>query len=260
MHAGTGVLTTRRAFANGVGKRPVAMVLVTAVLVAGTYLWQRAQLNDRRIALEHAVSAAVAARGQASALDGRVTDLQGRIGALQRSGDALRARVQDVSSGKQHVAALLRANQHRLGEATARMTALLGSPLADGRYFGTVIVVGANQTPPRLVIDLAHWLTGDAAQQAEIEYGIPPEARYDNFIENESPAWHTIEISPAAAVSIINMDSAKPLREVGTGLVGTERISLGRFAKMMSLQRLYNPFWINVSNGQVTAIQEEYTE
>ena len=80
-----------------------------------------------------------------------------------------------------------------------------------------------------------------------------------SFVENESPAWHTIEISPNATVSIIDMDSAQPLVEVGTGLVGTERISLGRFANMMRLHRLYNPFWIDVSDGRITSIAEEYT-
>jgi hypothetical protein len=260
MEARTVVLKMRRPFASGVGKRPAALVLSTTLLVGGTYLWQHAEVRDRQVALDRAASTAVTAQGRVAALDGRVGDLQGRISTLQRGAATLKGRFDRVSGSKHHVAARLDATAKRLDRAEARMTALIGPPLADGRYFGALIAVGANQAPPRIIIDLQRWLTGDAAQEAEIEYGVPPDARYDNFIENESPAWHTVTIAPDAAISIINMDSAEPLRDVGTGLVGTERISLERFAKMMSLHRLINPFWLAVSGGRITAIQEEYTE
>jgi hypothetical protein len=246
-------------FPRRIGARSVAMLLTTALLVAGTYLWQHAQLNERQAALSAALSTGVEARSQSTALQDQVAGLQGRIETLTRNGEALRAGLDQAGHDAQRVAARLRTTQQRLGAAEARMTALLGSPIADGRYFGEVVVVGANQTPPRLVIDLEKWLTGDAAHEAESEYGVPPEGYYDNFIENESPTWHTIVIASTATVSIIDMNSADPLQEVGTGLVGTAPVSLGRFAKMMRLGRIYNPFWIDVSNGRVTSIQEEYT-
>ena len=118
--------------------------------------------------------------------------------------------------------------------------------------------MGANQTPPRLVIDLERWLTGDAAKQAAIEYGAAPGDVYENFIENDSPAWRTVEIVPTVMVSILNLGSMSPLRHVGTGTVGTYRISLGQLAKNMSLGKPYNPFWITVSGGRITTIEEEY--
>jgi hypothetical protein len=260
MEANAGFLKTGSNFPRRVGRGSVAMVLVTALLVGGTYLWQHAELDARQAALSDAVSSGVAAGDRATALADQVAALQGRIETLTQDGDGLRARLEQAVHDAKHVAARLRTTEHSLGTAEARMTALLGSPIADGRYFGQVIVVGANQSPPRLVIDLETWLTGDAAHEAAIEYGVPPEdAFYDNFIENESPAWHTVVIAPTATVSIIDMDSPDPLLEVGTGLVGTERISLGRFATMMRLQRLYNPFWITVSDGRITSIEEEYT-
>jgi TolA-binding protein len=135
------------------GRDAVVMVVATTMLVGGTYLWQHAQVDDRQVALGRAVSARDAAHSQVSALEGQVAGLQGQIETL--------------SVGKQHTAVQLRATRRRLSRAEARMTALLGSPLADGRYFAAVIVVGANQTPPRLVIDLETYLTGDAAQRAE---------------------------------------------------------------------------------------------
>jgi hypothetical protein len=260
MQAGTGVLKMRGVFPPKVGKGPIASVLVGAILVSGTYLWQHTEVNQRQVALDRALSNGVATRTQATTLQGQLAGLQGRIDALTKNAEALRARIQQAGRTRQHAANQLRASEQRLRQAEARMTALLGAPLADGRYFGQLIAVGADQSPPRLVIDLEQWLTGDAAQQAEKEYGIPASDRYDNFIENESPAWHTVTIAPTASVFIINQSTGYSLKQVGTGLVGTTRISLGRFAKMMSLHRLYNPFWINVSNGQITTIQEEYTE
>jgi hypothetical protein len=259
MDTSAGVIGTRGIVPGRIGRGPVAMLLVTALLVSGTYVWQHAQLAERQAELSRALSTGAAAHDQATTLQGQVAGLQGRIETLTRSGDALRARLEQTGHDAQHVAARLRMIEHRLRTAETRMTAMVGPPIADGRYFGTVVLVGANQSPPRLVIDLAKWLTGDAAHEAELEYGVPPEGLYDNFVENESPAWHTIEISPSATVSIIDMDSADPLHEVGTGLVGTERISLGRFANMMRLRRLYNPFWIDVADGRITSIAEEYT-
>lgn len=259
MEANAGVLKTRDNVPRRVGRGPVAMVLVTALLVGGTYLWQHTQLNDRQAALSDALSVGVAAADQAAALAEQVTDLQGRIETLTGDGDGLRARLEQALHDAKHVAVRLRTTEQSLGTAETRMAALLGSPLADGRYFGQVVVVGANQTPPRLVIDLEKWLTGDAANQYAASHGMETPVPNDNVIVNESPTWHTVVIAPTATVSIIDMDSPDPLQEVGTGLVGTERISLGRFATMMRLQRLYNPFWITVSDGRITSIQEEYT-
>jgi hypothetical protein len=260
MESNAGILETGKKTTRRIRRGGVAVALVTATLVGGTYLWQHTQLTARQAALSDAVSSGIEAGDRAAALADQVTALQRRIEALTQNGDGLRARLEQAVRDGERAAARLRTTEHSLGIAETRMTALLGSPLADGRYFGQVVVVGANQTPPRLVIDLETWLTGDAAHEAALEYGASPEdAFYDTFVENESPAWHTVVISPAVAVSIIDMDSPDPLHEVGTGLVGTERISLGRFATMIRLQRLYNPFWITVSDGRITSIEEQYT-
>jgi hypothetical protein len=257
MVASTNVLKVRGTSPRRIGRGPIAMAVAVAVLVAGTYLWQHARATDQQVALERAAAAEVAASNQATALEGQVADLQARIDALVKTGEALKAGTSESGRVVQHLEARLHLAEQDLRKAEAQMNALLGAPLADGRYFGDVIVVGANQSPPRLVVDLAQWLTGDAAHEAELEYGVPPEGLYDNFIENENPAWHTVVIAPSASVSIIGPSGyTEPL---GTGTVGTDSISVGRFAKMVSLNRFYNPFWFDVSNGQVTAIWEEYT-
>jgi hypothetical protein len=249
---------TLGSLAKMIRKGPTAVALVASLLIAATYGWQHAAVSQQRVAMEQAASSGAAARTQVSELQGQLATLQGRVDGLTSNANALKARIQSAGHDTKHLTGALRSTQQRLREAQAQITAFIGAPLADGRYFGQVIVVGANQSPLRLVIDLEQWLTGDAAQEAEAEYGVPPDARYDNFIENDSPAWHTIEVSQSVRVTILGTNGH--FQEVGTGLVGTEPVSLGRFAKMFSLGRVSNPFWITVSGGRITMIQEEYTE
>ena len=82
---------------------------------------------------------------------------------------------------------------------------MVGPALDDGRYFGALIAVGATQRPPRLVIDLQQWFTGEDAIAAAVKDGaIEPGEIIPNdyYIRNENPRWRTIEIDPAATVSL----------------------------------------------------------
>jgi hypothetical protein len=258
MDTTTGAPRTLGAVAKRIRRGPTAVVLAASLLIAATYGWQHAALNQQRVAMEQVASSGAASRTQVSELQGELATLQGRIDGLTSNANALKARIRSAGHDTKHLTGALRSTQQRLREAQAQITAFIGAPLADGRYFGQVVAVGASQAPLRLVIDLEQWLTGDAAQQAEEEYGVPADARYDNFIENDSPAWHTIEVASSVEVTILGTNGH--FQQVGTGLVGTQPVSLGRFAKMFSLGRVYNPFWITVSGGKITQIQEEYME
>ena len=254
MEAGTGALGARGAVPRRMARRVAVTAVAAALLVGGTALWE---VHGRQLALDRAVSSNDAARSEASALQEEVGGLQGRITTLQHNADALAARMARMSGSRQHLAARLGASAQRLRSAQARMTALLGSPPADGRYFGAVVLVGADQTPPRLVIDLEQWLTDDAAQQAAIDHGYP-HAENGYFIEDDSPTWHTIEIASTATVSIVDLHSEGGTRQDGSGVVGTAPITLERLAHSLALGRAYNPFWISVSGGRITSIEEEY--
>jgi hypothetical protein len=243
MGAGTLVLKSRGGLASTKGKTAVAMIVATALLVGGTYVWQQSRVD-------RAVSAGQNAARQSAELRNQVAGVQGELKTLNES--------------SRNAADQLRASGHRLARAEAHVAAMLGPPLADGRYFGALVAVGVAQEPPRLVIDLEKYLTGDAATRWEIAHGVPPNERYDNVIENISPAWHTIEIAPNARVSILALGSGSPFRHVGKGLVGTHRISLAEFGDTKggeygSSYQYVSPFWINVSNGRVTVIEEQYT-
>ncbi len=256
MDARIGAVKQRRALRR-TGRASIAMVLATAGLVGGTYLWQHTQVDEQQVALDRAVSAGDAARTRASALEPQVRQLRGAVAALQRRADALRVRLQEVGKGKQHVAALLRASDHSLNRTEARMTSLLGSPLADGRYFGAMVLVGATQAPPRLVIDLEQWLTGAEADRAAKQDGaLPPGEIHvpnDSYIRNENPQWRILALDPATKVSL----TTYPFGQIDAPLV----VTLSHFDTLYSAGKgLLSefPYWITVRDGKVVAIEEQY--
>src|SRR5205085_104228 len=132
---------------------PAAIVLATSVLVAATYGWQHAKVSEQRVALEQATTSGAASRTQVNELQGQLSTLQSRIDGLTRDASALKARIQASGHDAKHLTGALRATQQRLRQALAKATAFIGPPLADGRYFGRVFAVGADQAPLRLVID-----------------------------------------------------------------------------------------------------------
>jgi hypothetical protein len=226
---------------NSTGPPPRRRALVAILLVAalaigfGTaFVWQHGIVNDRRDALAAAVADGNQAHQQATALLDRVQGLQQRL-------DATNA-----------------AARHKVAKLQARLDAMLGPALADGRYFGRFFAVGATQTPPRLVIDLEQFFTGPAAVAAAKEDGaLPPGENSipnDVYIRNESVQWRILPIDPAAKVSVVSypfgqVDSPRimPLAQFGHAYYGHGVDSLPGF-----------PYWITVRHGTVVAIDQQF--
>ena len=127
---------------------------------------------------------------------------------------------------------------------------MLGPALDDGRYFGALIAVGATQEPPRLLIDIEQWFTDQEAIDAAIEDGvIEPGEIVPNgyYIRNENPRWRTIEIDPAAKVSL----TVYPYGQIDDPLV----VSLERFA---DLSLGWSEYWITMEDGRVVGIEQQY--
>jgi hypothetical protein len=127
---------------------------------------------------------------------------------------------------------------------------MVGPTLDDGRYFGALIAVGADQEPPRLMIDIEQWFTDQAAIAAAIEDGvIEPGEIIPNgyYIRNENPRWRTIEIDPAATVSL----TVYPYGQVDDPQI----VSLERFA---DLSLGWSEYWITMEDGRVVAIEQQY--
>lgn len=211
-----------------------AMVLV--VITGAAMIDQRNQIEDR----DAAVAAALVQRDRAQA---SVVTLTQRIEVLQ-------AKAATAATGKQ---ALTR----RLGAAQARLEQMLGPALSDGRYIGALTAVGADQDPPRLVIDVEQWFTDDAATQAAIDDGaLPPGAGFvpnGYYIRNVDPRWRMLPVASDASVSLVTY----PLGSIDEPLVvGFARFD-GMFERDAHSIRAF-PYWITVQDGEVVAIDQQY--
>lgn len=218
-------------------RRALVAILVVAALAIGfgtAFVWQHGIVNDRGSALATAIADRNQTHQQAAALLDRVRGLQQRLHATNASA------------------------RHEVARLHARLDAMLGPALADGRYFGRFFAVGATQTPPRLVIDLEQFFSGPAADAAAKEDGaLPPGETHipnDVYIRNESVQWRILPIDPATKVSVVSY----PFGQVD----GPRIMTLTQFGHAYygpavdSLQ--YFPYWITVRHGTVVAIDEQF--
>ena len=201
-------------------------------------------------------AAAVFAVRQRNTTIATVTAQRNQATALTAAQAAQLARVRTQLAAARSAAGVDKANLQ------AQLDAMLGPPLADGRYLGILVAVGANQDPPRLVIDVEQWFTGDAATQAARQDGqLPPgETSVPDgyYIRNQSPRWRTIPIDPATTVSL----TVWPNGQVGAPQV----MPLDRFGALFNVvaggpraDALHvGPYWITVRDGKVVAIHQQY--
>ena len=206
------------------------LFLIAAIIGgASVFAWDRSGSRDRTEALVKAIDERDEALATTATLTARVARLRDELVQAQ-------ARVTDLA---EEVAA-----------AQAELLTVAGPPLDDGRYFGALIALGATQKPPRLVIDVQQWFTDDEAIAAAIEDGvIEPGEIVPNgyYIRNENPRWRTIEIDPAASVSL----TVYPHGEVDD----PEIVSLERFADL-SLE--WSEYWIVVEDDMIVAVVQQF--
>ena len=125
----------------------------------------------------------------------------------------------------------------------------IGPALPDGRHFGALIAVGADQEPPRLVIDIEQWFTDQAAFDAAEEDGVFLD--HPNYIRNSNPRWRTIAIDPAATVSLIPLGSRSYQTDVNLSEFGE------LFSSYEGRDLQWSPYWITMEDGKVVAIEEQ---
>ena len=215
-------------------KRPIALtaaLFLVAALIGGiaVFAWDRTGSRDRSDALAGVIDARNEALATAETLSDQVDGLQDELARAQ-------ARATNL--------------EDRLAVTRAELMAMVGPALDDGRYFGALIALGATQRPPRLVIDIQQWFTDQEAIAAAIEDGvIEPGEIIPNgyYIRNENPRWRTIEIDPAAKVSL----TVYPYGQIDDPQI----VSLERFA---DLSLGWSEYWITMERGRVVAIEQQF--
>ena len=137
----------------------VVVALISALIVLGavaafTVVRQRNEIRDRDANIVTLTANAQQDRAAVAALTARVGQLQDRL--AKATGGTARL-------------------QGRLAAEKAELADIAGPALSDGRFMGRLVAVGADQQPPRVVIDLEQWFYGPAADQAALEDGaLPP--------------------------------------------------------------------------------------
>lgn len=208
-----------------------AALILVAALIGGAFVfaWDRTGPRDRNDALASAIDARNEALATAATLSDRVDELQEGLGRTQAQTTNL---------------------EDRLAATQSELLAMVGPALDDGRYLGALIALGATQEPPRLVIDLQRWFTDQEAIAAAIEDGvIEPGEIVPNgyYIRNENPRWRTIEIDPAATVSL----TVYPYGQIDDPQI----VSLERFAE---LSPGWSEYWVTMEDGKVVAIEQQF--
>lgn len=219
-------------------RRPIALVaalmLVAGLLGGGLVVaWERVG-GDQGRSLANAIAERDAARDDVATLSDAVDGLEARLAAAGARTTNLEGEVLD---------------------AQRQLLAMVGPALPDGKHFGHLYVVGATQRPPRLVIDIEQWFTDQAAVDAAFEDGVSVDAGINGYyIRNVNPRWRTIEIDPAAAVSLATYPYGDPS--------GPTIVSLKKFGELFYSYdgRLlqYSPFWITVDDARIVAIEEQF--
>jgi len=220
-------------------RRPIALtgaLILVAALIGGAsvFAWDRTGSRDQTAALASAIEARNEALATAATLSDRLDALRDRLAKAQ-------ARATDLD-----------------GEVAATRTellAMLGPALPDGKHFGELYAVGAGQDPPRLVIDIEQWFTDQAAVDAAIEDGITVDPGINGYyIRNGNPRWRTVEIDPAARITLTSYPYGDPTdpREYSLDDFGDLFYSFNE----MPLHAW--PYWVTVKDGKVVAIDQQF--
>lgn len=200
--------------------------------------------------------------------DGMLQDRETEVATLRTQVVSLRSL---GASAREELARMTEANERlrervgttadelrgELATMQQRYDAMVGPALTDGRHFGRLITVGADQSPPRVIIDIEQWFTDEAADQAAAEDGMltPGQIHVENgyYIRNENPRWRVVEVVPASTVAIVTY----PYGQIDDPLtVGFERFShlFARDAHWIAS----SPYWITVRDERVIAIEQQF--
>ena len=129
--------------------------------------------------------------------------------------------------------------------------------LADGRH--PVYLHEVDVTARTLRVDLVQFLTGDEASQAFLtdnpgETEGPPN---DYYIVNDNPRLRTALVADDVIVELVRLEEDGNA-ELDPGTFEELPDYLSAYVPAEGPALSYNPFWVTVEAGQVTAIQEQY--
>jgi len=143
-------------------------------------------------------------------------------------------------------------------EPTEEPTAEPSPGLDDGRHFGFVQVVDPEGMT--LVLDLAYFLTGEEANEAAAERGDEVPVPNDYYIVNDNPKLRTLALSPDVGLRLIDWNRCCELSLNGdletfaAAIASGEPIAAGGSVYYGG----WSPYWLEIEDGRVVLIEEQY--
>jgi hypothetical protein len=227
----------------------IAIALIVAIVASGLMYWlQQSRVNDALEKQQQAVSTVARSQQQTSgsattiqALNDRLATqvqhirvAQRRIASLETTArhreaalfdaqsrlDTSRARITELATARRTAEHRLQQAQAARREAIARTTALIGAPLAAGRYVTKLEAFGGTQSPPMAVADL-----------------------------QGTSEWHVVAVSPGAEVRVFGKNG---LHRVS--LAQLDNMFAQSASRPNDVAR--SSFRISVSDGRITGITE----
>ena len=117
-------------------------------------------------------------------------------------------------------------------------------PLPDGTWFGYV----SDPSATEVEFDLACWFSGAAANEATLEDGEESPPPNDYYIRNTSTDTRSVSVSPDVTVRWLPPDDIVDL----TDIPYDEWLQVGP-------ERAWQPaVWLEIDNGEVVSIEEQY--
>jgi hypothetical protein len=130
---------------------------------------------------------------------------------------------------------------------------------ADGRYFGFISSIDSYPTTTTMVFDPADFLTGARAQRAAEQAGVVKKGEpvpADYYIRNVNHRLHKVLISSAVHITLSTWDRHNIPNPKRVDLPTLERIV--RAPRLWEQSVVRNGYWMNVVNGRVVKLEEQY--
>lgn len=256
-------------------------ILLLVALVA--LVWQQGRVDgagdDLRSAqadMQVAMIEAQQLQADLTLAEARLAQAQTDVQGLERRVERLEAKVEGTTQQNERITSEMDVVQADLGQARnelaraqereaeasaaaqqarSELTAIAGTPLADGEWTGRMFMFGGTQAPPMLTFDERKLFRGQDAIDAMIADGVPPskaEACGSSCVYWRNPAkgWRIMTISSSATVMLHSFGP------------DPTTMGLGEFTRAFNGDGPRNarisaaPYRLTMVGGQVTRIEE----
>ena len=131
--------------------------------------------------------------------------------------------------------------------------------LEDGEHFGVVEEVEVDASGGTLVLDLAYFLTGEAANEAAAERGDEVPVPNDYYIVNDNPRLRTLTLADDVELSLLDWNDCCEERFDGDLESFAQAIDEGMLEAGGEVYNgTFSPYWLTIENGEVVRIEEQF--